>query len=275
MIAELNKQDFYKCKDLVNNFGQLEILAIINGVNPGRIFVDNPETPGSGVVWQGNKDGFVFFGNEQNEEFNSRINYFIDNVIEPQAKRIGLDWFEAIGNHEGWNKVIEKIFEHRDLGDWDQRVYVLDKNDYIATNKPNINKEYTVHKINKGFYETNQNSLSNFDFLRSKLLGAWSSLDNFFNSGIGYCIVYNNAIVSICHSEFAVDNVHCIAIETVREHQGKKLAQKVAHRFVTDCLDKGMVPYWDCMEVNKASIALAENIGFRKVFDYKGYDFKL
>ncbi len=62
-------------------------------------------------------------------------------------------------------------------------------------------------------------------------------------------------------------------IETLEEHQGKKLAQIVALAFVKDCLVNNMLPYWDCMESNKPSVAVAENIGFKNIFNYKGYSF--
>ncbi|MBS9801727.1 GNAT family N-acetyltransferase, partial [Bacillus toyonensis] len=58
MISELNKSDFYKCKGLVNEKGHLEVKAVIEGVNPGRIFVDNISSPNSGLIWLGNNDGF-------------------------------------------------------------------------------------------------------------------------------------------------------------------------------------------------------------------------
>lgn len=50
MIFELNKDDFYKCTDLVNEKGQLEVKAVIAGVNPGRIFVVNISSPNSGLI---------------------------------------------------------------------------------------------------------------------------------------------------------------------------------------------------------------------------------
>lgn len=58
MISELNKADFYKCNSLVNQKGQLEVKAVIAGLNPGRIFVDNIYSPNSGLIWLGNNDGF-------------------------------------------------------------------------------------------------------------------------------------------------------------------------------------------------------------------------
>jgi len=273
MISELNKNDFHKCNGLVNETGQLEVKAVIAGVNPGRIFVDNSASPNSGLVWLGNNDGFFFIGNAENEEFNKEINSFIDNVIVFEAKKVGLNCFEAIGNHSKWNKTIERIFQHRKLKSWDQRVYTLKKEDYEDHHGPEIEQRYTVLKISKTLYENKENSLKNIEFLQSKILDFWSSPDGFFNEGIGYCITYDNMIISVCFSGFVFENIHCIDIETIEGHQGRKLAQKIAHRFVKECLENNIVPYWDCMELNKPSVAVVENVGFTNVFNYVGYYF--
>jgi len=273
MITELKKLEFYKCKELLNEQGQLEANAIIEGVNPGRVFVDDIDSPKSGLIWLGNNDGFVFFGNESNEAFNNELNSFIDQVITPDALKVGLHWFEVVGNHPSWNKTIEKLLNSRELGSWNQRVYTLQKDDYTIGKELVIEKGYKVEKMTKQLYENKENTIINIKFLHAKILEFWSSPEEFFNRGIGYCIIYNNEIVSVCFSGFVVGNVHCIDIETLEAHRGKKLAQKIAQSFVEECLNNKMVPYWDCMESNKPSIAVAENIGFRIAFNYIGYEF--
>ncbi|MED1410831.1 MULTISPECIES: GNAT family N-acetyltransferase [Bacillus] len=275
MISELSKNIFCKCSGLVNEQGQLEVKAVIAGINPGRIFVDNISSPNSGLIWLGNNDSFFFIGNAENEEFNKEINSFIDNVIVPEARKVGLNCFEGIGNHSEWNKTIERIFQHRQLKSWDQRVYTLKKEDYKDNYEPKTEQGYTVLKVSKTLYENNENSFKNIEFLQSKILEFWSSPERFFNEGIGYCIVYDNMIVSICFSGFIFENIHCIDIETIEGHQGRKLAQKIAHSFVKECLENDIIPYWDCMESNRPSVAVVENIGFTNVFNYVGYYFLL
>ncbi|HFJ9445280.1 GNAT family N-acetyltransferase [Bacillus tropicus] len=272
MISELSKNDFYKCSSLINERGQLEVKAVIAGVNPGRIFVDNISSPNSGLIWLGNNDGFFFIGNAENEEFNKEMNHLINNVIKPEAKKVGLNCFEGIGNHSKWNKTIERIFQHRNLKSWNQRVYTLRKEDYEEDHESKIEQGYTVLKMDKALYENN-NTFKNIDFLQSKILEFWSSPDQFFNEGIGYCIVYDDLIVSVCFSGFVFENIHCIDIETIEGHQGKKLAQKITHSFVKDCLENNITPYWDCMELNKPSVAVVENVGFINVCNYVGYYF--
>ncbi|EJR16584.1 GNAT family N-acetyltransferase [Bacillus paranthracis] len=273
MICELSKNDFYKCNSLVNEHGQLEVKAVIAGVNPGRIFVDNVSSPNSGLIWLGNNDGFFFIGDAENAEFNNVINDFIDKMIIPEAKKVGLDCFEAIGNHSNWNKTIDGIFQHRNLKSWNQRVYTLKQTDYENHHEPEIEQEYTVLKMSKALYENSNNTFKNIDFLQSKILEFWSSSDRFFNEGIGYCIVYDDLIVSVCFSGFVFENIHCIDIETIEGYQGRKLAQKIAHSFVKDCLENDIIPYWDCMELNKSSVAVVENVGFTNVFNYVRYYF--
>lgn len=275
MILELDKTAFSKCRKLINEQGQLEAIAVVENINPGRIFVDDVNNPKSGIIWLGNNDGFIFFGSEQNEGFNNELNHFIDNVIIPEAKKVQLKWFEGIGNHENWNTIIERVFEHRKLGRWNQRVYTIQQGDYKGNYEPDIEQEYQVVKICNSLFENNNNSIKNIGFLQSKISEFWSSPKSFLSNGIGYCIIYQNEIVSVCFSGFVAGNVHCIDIETLVAHRGKKLAQRIAHSFVKDCLENNMVPYWDCMEVNKPSVAVAENIGLRNVFNYVGYDFSL
>lgn len=274
MILELDKSSFRKCRNLLNENGQLEAKAVVEGVNPVRIFVDDALSPTTGMIWLGNNDGFTFFGNENNEAFNNELNEFIDKVIFPEAKKVNLKWFECIGNHEKWNQTLERVFQHRQLGSWNQKVYTLLAEDYQADREPLLEKDYEVTKITNNLL-SNQNSIRNIDFLESKILEFWNSITDFFDAGNGYCVLYNNEIVSVCFSGFVVENVHCINIETVKVHQGKNLAKKIAHCFVKDCLDKNFVPYWDCMEMNKPSIAVAESIGLKNIFNYVGYEFSL
>ena len=273
MISELKKDKFYKCKYLLSDQGLLEARAVIEGVNPGRVFVDDMDTPASGLVWLGNNDGFIFIGNEKNERFNKDLNQFIDTIIVPEANKVGLKWFEGIGNHNKWDTTIKDVFKNRKLGSWNQRVYTLHKDDYSYNDEFSITQGYKLMKVCKDIFENKGNSIKNIAFLRSKILESWSSSETFFHNGMGYCMIYKNEIVSLCFSGFVAGNVHAVTIETIEEHRGKKLAQNIAKAFVNDCLDNNKIPYWDCMESNKSSIAVAENIGFRNIFNYIGYEF--
>lgn len=271
MISELAKRDFYKCKGLAYERGHAEVKAILEGTNPGRVFVDNLTSPNSGLIWLGNNDGFFFIGDAENENFNSNINEFIDNVIKPEARKLGIYVFEGIGNHPKWDKTIQELFAHRNLSSWNQKVYKLKIENYLMGNEPKIDDKYSVVKLMEDLY--NDYSIKNIEFLQSKIKEFWTSPLEFFDKGLGYCIIYRNQIVSICFSAFVYGNTHCVDIETLPLHQGKRLAQKAAHAFVKGCIQRDMIPYWDCSEDNIGSVMVAERIGLMNVFNYKGYDF--
>ncbi|MFG3432940.1 GNAT family N-acetyltransferase [Lysinibacillus fusiformis] len=201
----------------------------------------------SGLIWLGNNDGFIFFGSEQNEEFNNELNDFIDNIIIPAAKKVQLKWFEGVGNHEKRNSIIASVFEHRHLGSWLQRVYTLQQGDYKGDTVPIMKHEYELCKISASLLDNKDHSIHNIVFLQE--------------------------IVSTCISGSVAANVHGIDIETIEAHQGKNLAQTLAHHYVQECLKNNWIAYWDCMDMNKPSIAIAEKIGFRNMFHFTGYEF--
>jgi len=276
MIIELGHSDFHLCRSLLNNEGQLEAKAVIEGVAPGRVYVDDASKPTSGIVWLGNNDGFIFIGNEANKLFNNSLNSFIDNVIANEAKIVGLDCFEAIGNHNKWDAVLEVLFVERDIKSWNQKVYTLDRSDLNVNVQLNLEEGYEIVKLTESLYKNEtHHRITNIEYLHEKILEFWSLPEHFFNEGLGYCALFNYEIVSICFSGFVVNKTHCIDIETNANHRGKKLAQTLTHLFAEECLNQNCTPYWDCMESNTASRAVVERNGFKNIFNYKGYYFML
>ncbi|WLR42095.1 GNAT family N-acetyltransferase [Bacillus carboniphilus] len=87
MIVELQKNEFHKCREFLNPTGQVEAFAVVEGTNPGRIFVDNMDVPKSGLIWLGSNDGFLFIGDEKNETFNCQLDEFIDKTIVSKQRK--------------------------------------------------------------------------------------------------------------------------------------------------------------------------------------------
>ncbi|MFV8827904.1 GNAT family N-acetyltransferase [Alkalihalobacterium sp. APHAB7] len=271
MIYELKSEEFPKCQPLVIKGKHIEIQAIIAGNNPGRIFVDNRFDPTSGFVWFGNLDGFAFIGNVNNETFTREVDAFFNNEIIGEAKRLGLQWFEGFGHDPSWDSAIEKMFNKRNLEASKQRVYLMSRETYQVDREPQIEQTYLVEKLTAERLASEVYQKS--PFLQNKLLHFWRSEREFLEKGLGYCIVYEKEIVSVCFSGFVANQYHGIDIETVPHHQGNKLARKLAHRFVKDALVQNLVPYWDCMEVNAPSLSVAESVGFELQYQYTVYEF--
>lgn len=153
---------------------------------------------------------------------------------------------------------------------YNQKVYELIESDYRKQNEPELEQGYKVVEITRDILENNS-VFDNIDYLRSKILEFWPSLERFLAVGIGYAAIYGSEIVSVCFSGVVAGNVHGIDIETLKHHQGKKLGQSVAHSFVRECLENQLTPYWDCMEINHPSVLIAENLGFENAMNYVWY----
>ncbi|ENQ3080339.1 GNAT family N-acetyltransferase [Bacillus cereus] len=272
MIYELEQDQFIRCKHLVQQERHLDVQAIIEGNNPGRVFVDHVDLPQSGLVWFGNLDGFVFIGNPNNESFNCEIKQFLNEEIAQEAIELGVHWFEGFGHGTNWDDTIKKILSGYSYEESNQKVYKLYENQYQIQNEPKMDEGYTLLKITEENVITNR--LYDNSFFVAQLSLFWSSMEAFFEKGMGYAVMYKNEVVSICFSGFVSGNTHAVAIETVEEYRGKKSAQKVAHVYVQDCFTNGYTPYWDCMEGNIPSIAIAESLGFVNMFNYIVYDYQ-
>jgi hypothetical protein len=271
MILEMKESEFYRCTNLINEERHLEVKSVIAGENPGRVFVDDLQAPSSGVIWLGSNNGFIFIGDEKNDVFNQGLNDLFNEVIKPDYLKLGFTGFEAIGNHPGWDQTFEEVFG-RNLTSYKQRVYELHRDQYKKETEPAIQPGYEMMKITKEIMVNKGDSAyKNIEFLQGKILEFWASYDKFLDDGLGYCVVNGNEIVSVCFSGVVSGKVHGIDIETLKDHQGKKLAQKAAHFYVRDCLENSITPYWDCMENNRPSVSIAENLGFTNTFNYRWY----
>ncbi|CAG9621557.1 GNAT family N-acetyltransferase [Sutcliffiella rhizosphaerae] len=272
MIIELDKNEFIKCSSLLPSDGQMEAKAIAAGVNPGRIFVDDQQSPTTGLIWLGNNDGFIFIGDETNDKFTNQLNDFVDKFILIEAKKVGLEWFEGIGIHGKWDPMIERVFAYRELNSWKQRVYTIAAECFNKDTLPHNFEGYQTKRISKQLFDSEE---INTNLLDTHIDEYWPTIQDFFDKGIGYCSIYNNVVVAYCFSSFIFENVHCIDIKTAENHRGKKIAQNLAYFYVKECIQREITPYWDCMEQNKPSIAVAENIGFTHTRTYTGYEFPL
>ncbi len=86
MISELKMSDFNRCKDLINEDGHMEVKAVMEGNNPGRIFVDNTESPDAALMWLGNNDGFFYWAMRKTWCFGSNWTISLRKLFSQKQK---------------------------------------------------------------------------------------------------------------------------------------------------------------------------------------------
>ena len=72
-MHELNRADYDRVRKLYEPFCfHLSSLAVLDGVNPGKVFVDDPAAPQSSYLYS--PEACYLAGNPNNETFNRALN---------------------------------------------------------------------------------------------------------------------------------------------------------------------------------------------------------
>jgi hypothetical protein len=249
-----------------------EALAIIEGNNPGWVFVDDLNAPRAALVWAQGIKGFYLVGDANSTAFLQELDVYTDQVLEPRLHDLGVAWFEISGD-ENWNPVIENVFEKRNLESSQQWVYTLKPSKHTSVTQLKAVGDSKLLRVDRHLLV--DLSAVNKEFLFSKLVQFWGSVDTFLNTGLGYVVVDGEEIASLCCSGFVAGKIHVIDVETEASHRRKGYAETAARAFVTECIEKHLQPHWECMAGNIASARLAEKLGFTQSHVYTLYSFPL
>ncbi|OCL25710.1 hypothetical protein U472_15390 [Orenia metallireducens] len=272
MIYEIEKENFNSIYSLLDDtMDNIEVKAVIEGINPGWIFVDSIESPQTAMVWSKGIQGFYFVGDENNPKFNNYISNFIDEEIKPRAMKRNLNQFEFSGETEKWCPILEEIFGDRDLNKSKQYIYRLNTDLWNDYEKRKLEDGFILKKIDKELL--NNKRIKNLDYIISEILRWWDSCDDYLDRTFGYCILFEDKIVNYCICDFGYDNIRPMGIETLEEFRRKGLSQITTEAFIETCIKNQLSPYWECMESNIASRTLAEKLKFNRERIYTLYSF--
>jgi len=85
VIYELNKPDYEKVRPLFHPLvWHLSSAAVLDGNNPGRVFVDDPVNPQTAFMFS--PEGCYLAGNPDNDAFNRALNHAIHTGEVPGEK---------------------------------------------------------------------------------------------------------------------------------------------------------------------------------------------
>ena len=91
--------------------------------------------------------GFYFVGQEDNDGFLDEINHYLDRVILPMAKDIGLKYFQVSGTTERWEEQIQNIFQYKELGGWSQQLYKWNESSKLPQQK--TSSTYQIQQVDE------------------------------------------------------------------------------------------------------------------------------
>jgi ribosomal protein S18 acetylase RimI-like enzyme len=267
IMFELSKDTFHLAQHLLQEQeGYLVPKAIIEQKSPGRIFVNSQSNPEIAIIWSKGNNGFYFTGNNITN-YTEEINNFIDSYLIPTLL-CNDDWFETSSVPPLTDTELKSVLKSRNLNIEVQTEYMYKKTDRIP-NAHNTN----VYKV-QDIFKT-KHLVTNIDFVQNKILNYWDSIDTFLVKADGFCLIQNNTIVSLAITGWIARNMHEISIETLKDYRRKGFAKICASALINCYLEKGYIPYWECMKANTASVKLVEGFGFTKLYDYDLIEFRI
>ncbi|KOR90752.1 GNAT family N-acetyltransferase [Paenibacillus solani] len=265
MIVELNKEEYYKISYIADQCKNIEVRAVVQGNNPGRVYVDRETEPTAALIWIQGQQGFQIVGDPQSEGFLTGLNDYMITHVEPVLKKQNISVVEMGANLDTWDSTISTIFNNRNVLSDIQHVFYSEGN--LLARRPDLSDPPAIHRIDRDLLESRR--LDNHSFLEKKLLHFWDSMDAFLQQGFGYYVEEDNNLVSLCFSAFVAGQTHAIDIETIEGYRKRNYGVQAATAYVKECSQKGIQPYWDCSPDNTGSIRIAEGIGMIPDFDYR------
>lgn len=269
MITKLTKSDFTIIKPLLPGLESHPVIfGVIDGNNPGEIYVDNKMDPRTALIWAKN-EMFYLCGNLENKEFNLEIEDYIASTIKNEAIQNGEDDLnlELYPNHK-WDGTIDQIFHRVQLLKGERVPFTFHKEWFLQSESKEIAEGYEVKLITK---ELIHNDTSHI--VENEIKKFWGpALEPFFEKGFGYAVVQGATIIGTCLSVFITNNEFEIGINTYdTNHRGKGLATSMARAFIDECLSRGVTPHWTTENFRKDSVAIANKLGFEQLPNYTVY----
>lgn len=235
--------------------------GIVAGECKGDLWVDNIDNPKIAIANSYAVGSFAFLGTINNDYEYMYLNNFIKNEIFSFLKQKGINYFEFSIESDNLKPYILRMFKNKTIQR--EREYSFRKLEQLNVNY-SLPEGFKMQKVDYDFWKKIINGdFKNETFLTKRLLESWGSFDNFISKSIAFCITHSNNIVSVIVGTARFKNIIPIDIETDDRFKHKGYGYYLTIEFVNECINKGLIAQWDCVESNSNSLKLAEKAGFK------------
>lgn len=251
MVYEVKNTELVK-----HIFGKWEetlIWSCLQGVM-GRIYVTNLDSPVSAMAMLGD---FIFYAGEPDEE-----------LVSYKPAWCKQNFMIMIPQNDEWKPLIE-----RNYGEKAKPVlrYAIKKEMGIFNQEKlqrvvsSLSDDYTLCLIDEKLYK-----MCKSEQWSSDLVSQFKNYNEYKALGLGVVILRNEKIVSGASSYSRYNEGIEIEIDTKEEYRRKGLAHVCGAKLILECLQRNLYPSWDAH--NKASVALAEKLGYHFSHEYTAYE---
>jgi GNAT superfamily N-acetyltransferase len=251
-------ENLYKLRPLLEEF-TLDypiIMGILDGTFKGHALADNKDNPKKALVFHKYIGLLHYMGSPPDEtesivlanaalDYRSNRNYC--NVVEfaHYPKRVAQLIEGRLGKIKRYNRI-----------SWNHDLSLFN-----ASPGPETDDCTIVSFLKKEHFENT--------FVRLECEMFWESYDVFLEKAFG-TIAHDidGKFMGVCGAVSNSAGFHEINIETAKEHRRKGIGYAIAHKYIRECYQRGMLPHWDCYDYNEPSQSLAKKLGFTEAGRY-------
>ncbi|MCR8862410.1 GNAT family N-acetyltransferase [Priestia megaterium] len=257
----LEPKDYHKIHNILKASFKTPTFAfsVVNRVIQGSVYVNDSMKPTSGFLRIRAGDYYVFGQGNDLVFNNSLYRYFVEKVYGKEKR------FTVFTPSTDWEALFDETFKPY------VKKMIRSKYRFVPPKVPskyNLPDLYELKDFNSDFLRGSEN------FNESYIVDYWGSESHFLKNGLGVCVIHKENIVAECVSIFHSGTIAEIDIVTNPSYRGQGLGKIVGQEFINKCLEKNVMPAWDCDNNNEASKALASKLGFSNEERYALYVLK-
>jgi len=263
-MYELDPKDYESVQSLFEPLRyHLASAAVLDGNNPGRVFVDDVERPRSAFMLS--PEGCYLAGDADDRAFNHALNR---KIVHERALGETVRVLFLVVHPQSWRNRLPAILDPLSAVEVERRHYVCEevRCDWRAV----LPDGYAVRRIDRSVLDDARLTVP--DHVTGWMRSNWGTIDRFMERGFGFATVHEDELVSWSLTD-CVSGESCeIGIRTVPAHRRRGLATATAAAAVEHALSHGFTMVgWHCPEENLGSIGTAEKVGFRLERAYNAY----
>ncbi len=279
MIYELQQEQYEKVRPLFQTLDyHLTPQAVIDGICPGKIYVNDREVPTSAFAFTA--EGYFLVGDSNNDAFNTALRNMLSHISdsgEPAWKHENEIRLEM--SSQTWKSLVLKLFS-------DRAPLIERRRKYLCTElrvdwKEWLPAGYTARPVDRDLLEQSgvkiPERVENSRFQIDEWINVnWGTYENFFQHAFGFCLVHEQQVVSWSVAD-CISGTRCeIGIYTIPEYRQRGLAAITVAATVDYCFSQAFTSVgWHCLDINIGSWRTAEKVGFVKECDYQFYLYML
>ena len=264
MVHELRPSEYESVRSLFQPLRfHLSSAAVLDGNNPGQVFVDDPDGPQSAFMLS--PEGGYLAGDPDNRSFVRALHraIVVEGVLGEEVHVLSL-----VVHPARWRGQLSTLLDPHTPSEMRRRHYVCRRVRYDW--RARLPDGCMVRRIDRRLLDMDELSVP--DHVTGWMVNNWGSAERFLEGGFGFVTLCAGEVASWSLTDCVSGDGCEIGIRTAPAHRRRGLATLTAAAAVEHALAHGFAMVgWHCPEENRGSIGTAEKVGFLRERDYVAY----